>query len=398
MTRICLPIYTELKGGKNMRRSRIKLVGLAMIIGLIIPALVVTNVLAAEVVVKEVPVQKVRIVEEVVKLADNFIVLFDASGSMQELYKETGTKKIALAEKIFTDRATRLPGLDWNAGLYLYTPWKNFYEMQPFNKEKFAAAISEMERYQPSISYKNQPTPLGNAIKNLDPILAKASGTTAVFVFSDGQFTLSEPKIWPVPAAQEIAAKYKDVCFHIISSAQTPKGEKLVNDLASVNDCSRVVSFDSVLSRSEYTVAALYMVRDKAIVETELISKVVGVELDNILFDFNKADIRPEYNEKLNALAKFLEKTPEAYVVIEGFSDGTGDPKYNLELSRKRAESVKTFLMQTEIFSAGEANISTIAEKRLVTVWYGKELPVASNDTEEGRQLNRRVRLTVKGL
>jgi outer membrane protein OmpA-like peptidoglycan-associated protein len=93
-----------------------------------------------------------------------------------------------------------------------------------------------------------------------------------------------------------------------------------------------------------------------------------------------------------------LEKTPEAYVVIEGFSDGTGDPKYNLELSRKRAESVKTFLMQTEIFSAGEANISTIAEKRLVTVWYGKELPVASNDTEEGRQLNRRVRLTVKGL
>jgi OOP family OmpA-OmpF porin len=140
------------------------------------------------------------------------------------------------------------------------------------------------------------------------------------------------------------------------------------------------------------------MVRDKAIVETELISKVVGVELDNILFDFNKADIRPEYNEKLNALAKFLEKTPEAYVVIEGFSDGTGDPKYNLELSRKRAESVKTFLMQTEIFSAGEANISTIAEKRLVTVWYGKELPVASNDTEEGRQLNRRVRLTVKGL
>jgi OOP family OmpA-OmpF porin len=381
-----------------MKRSKIKLVGLALIIGLIVPGLIVTNVLAAEVVVEKVPVQRVRVVEEVVKLADNFIVLFDASGSMQDLYKETGMKKVALAEKIFTDRAARLPGLDWNAGLYLYTPWKSFYEMQPFNKEKFAAAINEMERYQPTISYKNQPTPLGDAIKNLDPILAKLSGTTAVFVFSDGQFTLSGSKIYPVPAAQEIASKYKDVCFHIVSSAQTPKGEKLVNDLASVNDCSRVVSFDSVLSRSEYTVAALYMVRDKAIVETELISKVVGVELDNILFDFNKADIRPEYNEKLNALAKFLEKTPEAYVVIEGFSDGTGDPKYNLELSRKRAESVKTFLMQTEIFSAGEANISTIAEKRLVTVWYGKELPVASNDTEEGRQLNRRVRLTVKGL
>jgi len=381
-----------------MRRSKIKLVGLAMIIGLIMPALVMTSVLAQTPIVKQVPVQKVRIVEEVVKLADNFIVLFDASGSMQELYKDTGTKKIALAEKIFTDRATQLPGLDWNAGLYLYTPWKSFYEMQPFNKEKFAAAISDMERYQPSISYKNQPTPLGNAIKNLDPILAKASGTTAVFVFSDGQFTLSDPKIYPVPAAQEIAAKYKDVCFRIISSAQTPQGEKLVNDLAAVNDCSQVVSFDSVLSRSEYTVAALYMVRDKAMVETELISKVVGVELDNILFDFDKADIRPEYKDRLDALAKFLEKNPEAYVVIEGFSDGTGAPKYNLELSRKRAESVKNYLMINYTYLAAQTNEPTIAEKRLVTLWYGKELPVASNDTEEGRQLNRRVRLTVRGL
>lgn len=369
-----------------------------MIIGFIMPALVVTNVLAAEVVVKQVPVQKVRVVEEVVKLADNFIVLFDASGSMQELYKDTGTKKVALAEQIFTERATRLPGLDWNAGLYLYTPWKSFYEMQPFNKDKFAAAISDMERYQPSINYKNQPTPLGDAIKNLDPILAKVSGTTAVFVFSDGQFTLSGSKIYPVPAAQEIAAKYKDVCFHIISSAQTPKGEKLVNDLAAVNDCSQVVSFDSVLSRSEYTVAALYMVRDKAIVETELISKVVGVELDNILFDFGKADIRPEYKDRLDALAKFLEKTPEAYVVIEGFSDGTGDPKYNLELSRKRAESVKDYLTQNYTYLAAQANEPNIAEQRLVTLWYGKELPVASNDTKEGRQLNRRVRLTVRGL
>jgi len=381
-----------------MRRSKIKLVGLAMILGLIMPGLIVTNVLAQTPIVKQVPVQKVRIVEEVVKLADNFIVLFDASGSMQELYKDTGTKKIALAEKIFTDRATQLPGLDWNAGLYLYTPWKSFYEMQPFNKEKFAAAISDMERYQPSISYKNQPTPLGNAIKNLDPILAKASGTTAVFVFSDGQFTLSDPKIYPVPAAQEIAAKYKDVCFRIISSAQTPQGEKLVNDLAAVNDCSQVVSFDSVLSRSEYTVAALYMVRDKAMVETELISKVVGVELDNILFDFDKADIRPEYKDRLDALAKFLEKNPEAYVVIEGFSDGTGAPKYNLELSRKRAESVKNYLMINYTYLAAQTNEPTIAEKRLVTLWYGKELPVASNDTEEGRQLNRRVRLTVRGL
>jgi OOP family OmpA-OmpF porin len=380
-----------------MRTSKIRLVGLAMILGLIMPGLIVTNVLAAEVIVKQIPVERVRVVEEVVKVADNFIVLFDASGSMQDQYGYTGQKKIDLAKQIYEGRVARLPDLDWNAGLYLYTPWKSFYEMQPFNKEAFIEALDQLAAYQPSISYKNQPSPLGNAIKNLDPILAKVSGTTAVFIFSDGQYTLSQPKIWPVPAAKEIASKY-DVCFYIISSAQTPESEKLVNDLASVNTCSRVASFDAVLSRPEYTIAALYMVRDRAIFETELISKVVGVELDNILFDYNKADIRSEYQDELDALAKFLEGNPESYVVIEGFTDSTGDPKYNLDLSRRRAESVKNFLMQTEIFSAGEANINAIAEKRLVTLWYGKDLPVASNDTAEGRQLNRRVRVTVGGI
>jgi len=381
-----------------MRRSRFKLLGLAMIVGLIMPGLIVTNVLAQTPVVKTIAVQRVRMVKEVVKTADNFMILFDASGSMQDLYKDTNLKKIDLAEAMFKGRALRVPELDWNAGLYLYTPSKVFYEMQPFNKQKYGQAIDEMAAYKPSLSYKNQPTPLGNAIKNLDPILAKLSGETAVFIFSDGQFTLSQPKIWPVPAAKEIASKYKDVCFYIISSAQTPKSEKLVNDLAAVNTCSRVVTFDTMLSRPEYTTGAIYTVRDRAIVETQLISKVVGVELDNILFDFGSTAIRPVYHDKLDALAKFLEENPEAYVVIEGFADSTGDPTYNLDLSRRRALSVKNYLMQREIFSAAEANISAVAEKRLVTMWHGPDVPVASNETAEGRQLNRRVRLLVGGI
>ncbi len=380
-----------------MRTSRMKLVGLVMILGLIIPGLVVTNVLAQTPVVKTIAVQRVRMVKEVVKTADNFMILFDASGYMQDLYKDTNMNKIDLAEAMFKGRALRVPELDWYAGLYLYTPWKSFYEMQPFNKQKYGAAIDEMAAYKPSLSYKNQPTPLGNAIKNLDPILAKLSGETAVFVFSDGQFTLSHPKIWPVPSAKEIASKY-DVCFYIFSSAQTPKSEKLVNDLAAVNTCSRVVTFDTMLSRPEYTTGAIYTVRDRAIVETQLISKVVGVELDNILFDFGSTAIRPVYHDKLDALAKFLEENPEAYVVIEGFADSTGDPTYNLDLSRRRALSVKNYLMQREIFSAAEANISAVAEKRLVTMWHGPDVPVASNETAEGRQLNRRVRLLVGGI
>jgi OOP family OmpA-OmpF porin len=370
-----------------MGKTKIRFIGLVMIVGLIMPGLTATNVLAQKPIVEEIAVERVRMVEEVVKTADNFIVLFDASGSMQDLYKDTNMKKIDLAKAMFKQRAASVPDLDWNAGMYLYTPWKSFYEMQPFDKGKFGAAIDSMEAFKPSLRFRNQPSPLGNAIKNLDPILAKLSGETAVFIFSDGQYTLGEPKIRPLPAAREIASKH-NVCFYIISSAQTPKGEKLVNDLASVNACSRVITFDTLIDRPEYMIGALYMVRDRAVVETELVSKVVGVELDNILFDFNSADIRAEYQDELDAVAKFLEENPEAYVVIEGFTDSTGDPTYNLLLSRKRAESVKDYL---------KSNFN-LSEDRAVAIWYGKDLPVASNDTPEGRQLNRRVRLMVGGL
>ena len=380
-----------------MRTRRIKLVGLAMILGLVMPALIVTNVLAAEVMVQQVPVERVRVVQEVVKTADNVAVLFDASGTMQDMYKDTNTKKLTLAEAIFKDRAARAPDLDWNVGLYLYTPWKVFYEMQPFNKEKFAAAIDAMDSYQPSLSYENQPSPLGEAFMNLDPILAKLSGKTVVFVFTDGQYTLGPSKVKPVEAAKELASKY-NVNFYVISSAQSPKGEKLVNDIASVNTGSRVVTFDAMLERPEYTTGAIYMVMDKAIVETELVSKVVGVQLDNILFAFDKANIRPEYDDKLEALAKFLMANPDAYVVIEGFTDSTGDPKYNLELSRKRAVNVEDYLMKKYAMLAAQPLTPTGAEELFVTIWHGKALPVASNDTAEGRQLNRRVRITIRGL
>ena len=370
-----------------MKRSKMKGLWLLLILGLIVPGLLVTNVPAAEVMIEQVPVQKVRMVQEVIKTADNFIVLFDASGSMQDEYMKTGKKKIDLAYAMFKERAARTPELDWNAGMYVYTPWKSFYDMQPFNKEAFAKAVDEMAAYRPQMSYKIQPSPLGNGIRNLDPILAKLSGKTAVFLFTDGQFTFSGPKIWPVPAAREIASKY-DVAFYVISSAQTKKSRKLVNDLAAVNQSSRVVTFGELLNRPEYMTGAIYVVRVRALVETELVSKVVGIDLDSILFDFDKTDIRPEYYDELDALGKFLQQHPKAYVVIEGFTDAVGDVAYNMYLSRSRAESVGDYL----------AKNFNIDEERLVVVWYGKAVPVAGDDTAKGRQMNRRVRLSIRGM
>ena len=92
-----------------MRTNKINVLWLAMIIGLVIPGLIATNVLAQTPIVKQTQVQRVRMVTEVVKTTDNFIVLFDASGSMQDIYKDTGMKKIDIAEGLFKERAARVP-------------------------------------------------------------------------------------------------------------------------------------------------------------------------------------------------------------------------------------------------------------------------------------------------
>jgi OOP family OmpA-OmpF porin len=103
---------------------------------------------------------------------------------------------------------------------------------------------------------------------------------------------------------------------------------------------------------------------------------------------FISAAIKPEYNDELQALGNFLQEHPQAYVILAGFTDPIGSPEYNLQLSRRRVESVSDYL-QSQF---------KITEDRLITLWYGDLAPAVSNDTEEGRRQNRRVVGVIAGL
>jgi len=105
--------------------------------------------------------------------------------------------------------------------------------------------------------------------------------------------------------------------------------------------------------------------------------------LYGINFDFNQATIKPESEPILKEVAAVLQKQSDLHLKIEGHTDNVGKPAYNLELSKKRAESVKTHL--TEKFQ--------IDASRLSTEGYGDTRPIAKNDTEQGRAQNRRVEL-----
>lgn len=104
----------------------------------------------------------------------------------------------------------------------------------------------------------------------------------------------------------------------------------------------------------------------------------------NILFDFDRWQLKPQAFSVLITVAEFI-KSPDEIMVIEGHTCNMGNKDYNLRLSRKRAESVAAFLR----------TIKNIPGKQIITVGYGDEIPIASNDTDEGRAKNRRVEIKI---
>jgi len=113
----------------------------------------------------------------------------------------------------------------------------------------------------------------------------------------------------------------------------------------------------------------------------------VKVELPaDVLFDFDKAEVRPDAAQALGRLATVIRGYPTGRVAIEGHTDAKGNDAYNQKLSERRAESVKSWLVERE----------KIAADRITTRGAGKSRPVADNSTEAGRQKNRRVEVVIQ--
>jgi len=105
-----------------------------------------------------------------------------------------------------------------------------------------------------------------------------------------------------------------------------------------------------------------------------------------VQFDTGKADIKPQYREQIKKVGDFMKTYPETTAVIEGHTDNVGREESNLRLSTKRAESVRTYLIEN----------FGIAANRLTARGYGSSRPVADNATPEGRQKNRRIEAVIE--
>ncbi|UCG43775.1 MAG: OmpA family protein [candidate division WOR-3 bacterium] len=128
--------------------------------------------------------------------------------------------------------------------------------------------------------------------------------------------------------------------------------------------------------------AAVVLQKDKPLVKDfELVAEGMSITLRGVYFDFDKATIKPESRPALEDAAKILNENPDIRVEIQGHTDSKGSNEYNQNLSERRAQSVVNFLV-TQL---------SIDRARLVARGYGEVMPIATNDTDEGRALNRRV-------
>ena len=224
---------------------------------------------------------------------------------------------------------------------------------------------------------------MASGVEEAEKVIANLSGRTVLFLFYDGDFTgrSPDPALWRL-------VKEKDVCLIMISSASDRENEKLQANISRLNACSRLIPLQYFMERTEYTTHVLFDVVATEQLVTATETRVSGVKVENILFDFDKTELTAADKAELDALGEFMKDRPKSYAVLAGYTDNIGIEDYNEYLSQQRTEMVARYLSEKY----------GIDESRLVLHWHGSDNPIASNDTDEGRAKNRRVEVAVGGV
>jgi OmpA-OmpF porin, OOP family len=321
--------------------------------------------------------------------AENFIYFVDNSGSMMFMHNEMDMAKSLAARDLLLAINQEVPELDANFGVYTYGPYRQFRPASGFNREEIAAAINSIPT---QFDIFGRRTPMGSGLMSLNDPISGLQDRIAVILVTDG-----ESNIGPHPRdiMNDMYNRYGDrICFHVISLAQSAEEKALANELAGLNPCTVKADAGDLAKdfvRADFIRDVFYDSREVVTAEPVQPAPIVAPEepiveevivFSNINFDFDSAQIKPEYRDILREAAQIINDRPEKNVLVEGHTCNIGPAEYNMGLSQRRAQSVADFL-------AGEG----VSTDRLETKGYGLTNPKFDNNTREGRSLNRRVEM-----
>ncbi len=343
---------------------------------------------------------------EYVAKVESFVIVLDASASMDEKYQgavNKGYPKFIVAKDIISRMNSTLPEVDLKSSLVtfghgFFTPQKRsatIYELTPHSRDLLDNALARAVQAQGS-------SPAGDGIEKTWNLLLTSGGQNAVIIVSDGEELANSPSA----KIQDLKEMYGDrVCIYTIHVGNNPEGNEVLKGLVREARCGFSVTADEIASGENMAdfVKKVFLtavpkqqvdvdsdgdgVYDKddecpdtpkgAIVDSRGCWVVKGVT-----FDYKKWDIKEEFNSNLSNIVEVLQKNPGLRIKIEGHTDNIATMEYNIKLSQKRAQAVKNYLVA-----------KGIDESRISTAGFGFKRPIASNDTEAGRALNRRAEI-----
>jgi len=336
---------------------------------------------------------------------DNFEFILDASYTMSE----ADQRDFLTAKNLIAAINQSLPAeIPFNGAL-------RTFGHHPLQSKKDTELVYGMVKYTrdglqkglDSVKYAGGNSPLPAALEAAGKDFSEMHRPSAIIIVSDGKEKLE------MTGAKEAAQKLKGMmgdklCIYTVAVGGHPEGEKFLAGVAQAGGCGISTTCGSLTSSASLAafVEKVFLApsrdsdgdgvadaRDKCpnTPKGELVDEN-GCTLKltlHINFDFDKAEIKPEFEPDLKKAGDFVQKNQKVpYILIVGYTDSTGEADYNQQLSERRAQAVRQYLIDT----------FGVEPKRLIAQGGGETNPVASNDTEEGRAQNRRVEIVCCAL
>ncbi len=366
---------------------------------------------------------------------DNFLVILDASGSMAENYR--GNNKLTIEKALVSRMNKTLPEMGQQCGLRFFGHDGNTSKassllcgMSTYSTDKFAKGLNKLKGAWGG-------SPLDVALNAAGHDFSSLSGTKALIVITDakGMVTKSSKAI---EAAKKLKAKFgSSLCIYPVLVGNDVKGTKFMKKLAEIGGCGFFSNADKLLTSTgmaKYVDDVFLSMKKQPVISMKQDSDHDGVDdsmdkcpntpenvsvdkngcpfdsdkdgvfdykdkcpdtpigapvnsmgcwtIPNILFGFDKYQINSASLKNIDNSVAVLEKNPSIKIIIKGYTDNIGSKKYNEILSVKRAESVKRYFVNKGINA-----------QRFKIEGFGFSNPFATNKTQQGRALNRRVEL-----
>lgn len=315
------------------------------------------------------------------RVPDQVIVVTDASGTMyaNETFPQAKALTRTFVAAMPEANARSVSGRGYEAGLVGFGGDERIRApLAPFDRGALSSKASTL-RLLGEVGGFGGRTPYDAVLGENRRELAGKSGVAAVVIFSDG---LPDDEMDALRAGKALVeSRNGQVCIHTVQTGDDPAGASLLSRLSRLSSCGSHRTAASVNNPSAFTAFAREVFAGKA--PAPAVDACSGViRLRGVEFEFDSDRLSGVSSVVLDAAAESLRGCPNIAVRVEGHTDSMGTEAYNQGLGLRRANAVRSYLIDAGV-GAG----------RLTARSFGETRPIASNDTDEGRALNRRVEL-----